>query len=140
MSFLPLSAPLRGEEMLVSVCSIDILKEYSVNYVPAKKKLINCQLIHQWEDLDLTKHEVKISDISDLDIVMILCGYYDVYVCKNKFYLEVNEQGVLFLEAINKLKSFCSYEIFRDPLGEFLTKMFKLIQQLLVKQINAVNW
>ena len=123
---------------------IDILKEHSI-----KTERILTKVKLEFNKLDtydtllnlLSDHEIQINKINNFEILFCLCNFYNIYVYKNKFYFELNQDGFEFNNIILTLNNLITENFIKniDYLNEININFLKNIYLILEKRFLALS-
>lgn len=123
---------------------IDILKEHSI-----KTERILAKVKLKFNKLDtynillnlLSDHEIQSNKINNFEILFCLCNFYNIYVYKNKFYFELNQDGFEFKNIITNLNTLINENFIKniDYLNEININFLKNIYLLLEKRYLALS-
>lgn len=124
--------------------SVDILKEYNIKTEKILSKIkLKFNKIDTYNTLIdlLSDHEISINKINNFEILFCLCNFYNIYVFKNRFYFELNQQGFEFKKIVSNLNSLVSENFIQniDHLNEINVNFLKNIYCILEKKFLNVN-
>lgn len=121
---------------LIKVKTVDILKENNVDIKSALKQFKQKNFL-TFERLNssLINHNIGVSKITALDVYLILCNFFDIYVYKNSFYLELNNNGMQFVKIVNTFNDMLNSTFIEniDPLCGLEVKFCDIIKNILEK-------
>lgn len=125
---------------LQKIRAVDILKEKNININAAVKKLKKNDCSLQLIDEILYTHNIAVNKITDIEIILILCDFYNIYSYKNNFYLELNQNGYNFKQIVQNFININNNELLKniDNLNDIKSKLFNIIK-LIIEKVYTIN-
>lgn len=125
---------------LQKIRAVDILKEKNINVNAAIKKLKKNDCSLQLIDEILYTHDIAVNKITDIEIILILCDFYNIYSYKNTFYLELNQNGYNFKQIVQNFININNNELLKniDNLNDIKSKLFNIIK-LIIEKVYTIN-
>lgn len=86
-------------------------------------------------------HEILYKNITDLEALFCLCGFYDVYIYRSRFYFELSPRGQDFKSILKTLSTITDYPFIQgvDSLCEVKLQFLEAIYSIIEKYYVAEN-